>query len=184
MSTKDSLRRQLKAKLEALGSEERHKRSLLVEHKLFNLESFRKAACVCFYVSTPFEVDTAFMIDRALREGKKVLVPLTDLQKRQLYFYEIKDRQEDLAQGAFGIMEPRPGTTRLADPDEAGCVIVPGVVFDTLNNRIGRGKGFYDRFLGGLRPGVVKVGLAFSFQVVERIPAEDRDMKMDLVLTD
>lgn len=67
---------------------------------------------------------------------------------------------------------------------ELDVVIVPGLVFDEKNNRLGRGKGFYDRFLSTLDPRVRKVGLAFSFQVVPSIPTESHDVPMDLVLTD
>lgn len=68
---------------------------------------------------------------------------------------------------------------------EAGdCVVVPGLVFDRSGNRLGRGKGFYDRFLGKLGSRVFKVGLAFSFQVVPAVPVESYDVRLDAVLTD
>ena len=183
MQTKEGLRQEIRQKLQAQSPADRRKKSLIIEEKLFNLEPFKKAALVCFYVSTPVEVDTASMIDRALRAGKRILVPRIN-DGGSLQLYEIKDRQGDLEKGAFGIMEPLPSRTRLADAKEMGCVITPGVAFDRTNHRLGRGKGFYDRFLAGLGPGVAKIGIAFSFQIVEEVPRAGHDVRLDVILTD
>lgn len=181
---KESLRQAIQSKLKAQSSEEREKRSLSVEKKLFTLDVFKKAVFVCFYVSTPWEVDTTSMIDKALKAGKRVLVPLSNLENKELELYEITNRREDLKKGAFGIMEPLPERTRRAGPETLDCVVVPGIVFDREKNRIGRGKGFYDRFLSQLPSRVSKIGLSFSFQVVSNIPIESHDVKLDFVLTD
>ncbi len=181
---KKSLRREIKAKLEAQSSAEREKRSLIIQEKLFSLDVFNKAVSVCIYVSTPTEVDTTSMIDQALGMGKRVLVPLSNLENKELELYEIKNRQEYLTRGTFGIMEPIPGKARLASTSEVDCVIVPGVVFDRAGHRIGHGKGFYDRFLDRLPAGIGKIGLSFSFQVISKIPNESHDKPLDIVLTD
>lgn len=183
MQTKESLRQEICQKLQAQSPADRRKKSLIIEEKLFGLDVFKKAAAVCFYVSLPEEVDTAQMIDRALRAGKRVLVPRVN-GGAPLQLYEIKNRRQDLERGAFGIMEPVPSRTRLADAKEIGCVIAPGVAFDRTNHRLGRGKGFYDRFLAGLGPGVAKIGVAFSFQMVEEVPRYGHDVRLDVVLVD
>ncbi len=184
MNTKQSLRQRVKSKLDVLSPAERRERSLLIQEKLFGLDVFNKAAAVCFYVSIASEVDTVSMIERALRQGKKVLAPVVNLKENTLSLRELKDPGGDLKKGAFGIMEPDPQTTRLAGFEEVECVIVPGLVFDRENHRIGRGLGFYDRFLKLLGARVSKIGLAFSFQVVTKIPVEAHDENVDLVLTD
>ncbi len=186
MQTKESLRQLMRQKLQAQSPGDRKKKSLIIEEKLFSLDAFKKASVVCFYVSLPAEVDTAQMIDRALEAGKRVLVPRVnrEAQEPPLQLYEIKDRQKDLEKGAFGIMEPLPSRTRLADAQEIGCVIAPGVAFDRANHRLGRGKGFYDRFLAGIGPGVAKIGVAFSFQIVDEVPRVGHDVRLDLVITD
>ncbi len=184
MPTKKSLRAKI---LKVLGSQspaERKKRSLRIQKKLFSLAAFREAECVCFYVSLPSEVDTTVMIDKALQIGKRVIVPRTNLENKELSLYEIKNRAEDLKKGAHGVMEPRALKTQLVDLKEVECLIVPGVVFDKKNNRVGRGKGYYDRFLKQFGPEVSKLGLAFSFQVVPRVPVEAHDEPVDKVLTD
>lgn|SRR3989338_4123881 len=184
MQTKKSLREEMEARLLSQGPNERLEKSRLIWDKLFGSAAFKKAACVCFYVSLPMEVDTSLMIDNALAMGKRVVVPLSDLENKELKLYQIKNRRDDLKEGAFGISEPIPDRTRLTKKEEVDCVIVPGIVFDKQNHRIGRGKGFYDRFLQGFGAEVPKIGLAFSFQVIQKIPHDSHDEKLSLVLTD
>ena len=184
MQRKNSLRAEVLKKLGLLKPQELENKSLRIKKKLFFLESFRKAKCVCFYVSMPLEVDTKGMIDEALALGKRVFVPLTNLENKELSLYEIKDRRIDLEKGAFGIMEPRSDKALPASSAEVECLIVPGVVFDKKNHRIGHGGGYYDRFLEKLPPQVLKIGLAFSLQVVQEIPAESHDVNLDVVLTE
>jgi 5-formyltetrahydrofolate cyclo-ligase len=184
MQKKESLRASIIQKIGTINSQDLENKSLIIKNKLLSQENFLKATCVAFYVSMPTEVDTRGMIDEALKLGKRVLVPLSNLENKELSLYEIFDRRKDLKKGAFGIMEPSPEKARLARLDEADCVIVPGVVFDKQNHRIGHGGGFYDRFLSRLSSQVPKIGLAFSFQVVQEIPAEAHDIKLDMVLTD
>ena len=184
MPSKKSLRAKILKILGSQSPEALKKRSLRIKKKLFSLAVFKKAGCVCFYVSLPLEVDTTVMIDKALRMGKRVIVPRTNLENKELSLYEIKNRTEDLKKGAYGVMEPRAQKTRFVDLDEVDCLIVPGVVFDKRNNRIGRGKGYYDRFLKKFDRKAVKIGLAFSFQVIPRVPVEAHDEMVDQVLTD
>jgi 5-formyltetrahydrofolate cyclo-ligase len=184
MVTKDSLRRAIKSRLREQSFEERDKKSLKIQKRLFGMPSFKKARRLLFYVSMPTEVNTFGMIDAALKMKKRVLVPKTDWENKKLGVYEITDRQKDLRKGTLGIWEPRPEKTRAARITEIECVIVPGLVFDKTRRRIGRGAGFYDRFLDRLGTRVPKIGLAFSFQVVERVLCEKHDVAMDAVITD
>jgi len=115
---------------------------------------------------------------------KRVFVPRTDLEHKKLEICEIKDRQKDLHKGTLGIMEPRPDKARRALSSEIDFVVVPGLLFDKHHRRLGRGAGFYDRFLAKLDARVTKVGLAFSFQLVEKVLCEKHDVPMDFVITD
>ena len=130
------------------------------------------------------EVNTQPMIEEALKMGKKVLVPLADLENKELKLYEIRDMAVDLAPGTLDILEPRREKTRPADAKEADCVIVPGLAFGATGERLGRGAGFYDRFLSKLSAGTPKIALAFSFQVLPQIPQETHDHVVDFVLTE
>ncbi len=174
----------MRSLLSAQSREERDLRSLRIQEKLFEHEAFRRAGVVCFFVSLPEEVDTRPMIAQALRSGKTVLVPLADLENKELKLYEIREPARDLAPGTLGIPEPRPERTRRAEAEEAHCVIVPGLAFSPTGERLGRGAGFYDRFLTGLPQGTPKIAVAFSFQVLPQIPQETHDHVVDFVLTD
>ena len=184
MQTKKELRQDMKRMLEAQSGEARSQKSRRIEEKLFGLDAFKKANTVCFYVSMPVEVDTASMIDRSIGMGKRVLVPLTDLENKEIDLYTIKNRQSDLRPGVLGIREPDPKKAKKGDPSEVDCLIVPGLCFDKQNNRLGRGAGLYDRFLKKFDPSVPKIGLAFSFQVLPQIPVEPHDVRLDIVLTE
>ena len=168
----------------AQSREERDQRSRRIQQKLFEHAAFRKAGIVCFYVALPMEVNTHPMIEEALKMGKKVLVPLADLENKELKLYEIRDLAVDLAPGALGILEPLRDKTRQADVKEAECIIVPGLAFSATGARLGRGAGFYDRFLSKLSASTPKIALAFSFQVLPKIPQETHDHVINLVLTD
>ena len=162
---------------------EREKRSWKIAERAFKHPQFQKAENIYFFVSTPLEVDTEFLIDRALTIGKHVGVPKSDMANKALHWYEIKNRVKDLKEGVLGIYEPNSSMVRLFS-GEPGCVFVPGLVFDKKNNRIGRGAGFYDRFLATLPPNIYKAGLAFSFQVLPEIPVNEYDVRLDEVITD
>lgn len=183
MSSKDDLRRRIKTLLESQSSQARLEKSRTIAKKLFDLAVFKKARCVCFYMSMPEEADTSFAVDKALSLGKKVVLPCCESAETELRLYQISDRRT-LKENDYGILEPVPDQSVLVDPAEVDLVVVPGLLFDRKNRRLGRGKGYYDRFLGRLQPGVFKVGLAFLFQVAEEIPTEAHDVKLDLVITD
>lgn len=182
--TKKSLRQEIKSRLKAHGLEERNQKSLLIEKKLFAHDAFRRARTVCFFVGMDSEVHTLPMIEKSVQMGKRVLVPLTDLENKELKLFEIRDVKRDLVPGVLGILEPDPAKAKQARADEVEVIAVPGLAFDLKKNRLGRGAGYYDRFLSGLPPRVFKVGLAFSFQVLPDIPYEDHDHLVDEVLTD
>lgn len=182
--TKKSLRDTFRQKLGSHSIADRKKRSRLIQKQLLGLKVFQDATCVCFYMALPEEVDTVPMIRKAIRAGKRVVVPLSDLENKELELYEIKNLRSDFQKGVFGIREPLPSKCRKVSPSQIDLVLVPGLVFDRFRHRVGRAGGFYDRFLGKLKHRVLKIGLAFSFQVISKIPSESHDVQLDQVLTD
>ena len=184
MWTKKSLRQEMRNQLRAQSLEERDAKSLLIQEKLFRLDAYRRARTVCFFVGLDDEVNTLPMMESSLSAGKRVLVPLTDLENKELKLFEIHELRSDLTPGTLGILEPDPAKAQKADAVDAECVMVPGLAFDLKNGRLGRGAGFYDRFLAGLPLSAFKVGLAFSFQVFPEIPQEEHDHPLDAVLTE
>lgn len=133
------------------------------------------------YVSTNKEVDTREIIQKALQEGKQVIVPLTRKKKRRIVPCLLKS-WGDLAPGNYGILEPQKAQSfPLADIE---LVIVPGVAFDREGRRLGRGKGYYDRFLAHLSPTIPRIGLAFQTQMVEKVPIQGSDIPVDVIITE
>src|SRR3989338_11334917 len=173
---KKTLRTRIYRRLKTQSAAKRRARSLRLASKLFSYEPFLRAEVVAFYVSLAEEVDTHRLIDRALRAGKRVAVPKCELKKRRLEFYEIKSRKE-LKKGALGIPEPNAEISRRILPRQFDCVLVPGIAFDGQKNRLGRGAGFYDRFLKRVPKRAAKIGIGFSFQIVPRVPTEAHDVR-------
>ena len=180
--TKRQIRKELLETLNNQAGKEALRKSAKIKKKLFSLPEFKKAKLVMFYASKQNEVDTCGMIDEALRTGKKVALPRCAGQKTFIA-KEISNRHTDLEKGAYGIYEPRKKAPDV-DTERIGLVIVPGVAFDIENGRLGRGKGYYDRFLKKLPPGKTTVGLAFDFQIVKDLPKDSHDIPVSKVITD
>jgi len=183
--TKDSLRESIKNQRKELSREEIEERSKLINEKLFSLDEFQSAHTVAFYVALKKnnEVETEEMIKEALKLGKHVLVPITDLVEDKIIFSEIKSF-DDLVPSTFDILEPMPELRRILPYEAIRLVVVPGIVFDLDGHRVGYGLGFYDKVLAELTKYVTKIGLAFELQVVEKLPNESHDIKLDKIVTE
>ena len=132
---------------------------------------------ILLYNALPDEVPTQALMDELVARGKTVLLPCvindTDMELRRY------TGPQDLQTGSFGILEP---TGELfTDYDTIDVAIVPGMAFDAEGHRLGRGKGYYDRFLSRV-PHLYKIGLCFSWQLVDRVPCDEHDIKMDEVI--
>lgn len=179
---KTSLERRL-----LLDEEELRLKSKQIAENLMNLEIFEKSGVIMCYMDFRNEVQTCGIINRCQVLGKTVALPLVERcpgKQLEIAAYVIRDVKTDLEMGAYGILEPDPNSSKRLDPAVIDMVIVPGVAFDAGKNRIGYGAGCYDRFLKKVRGDCVKVGLAFEVQMVDRIPAEDDDVQMDIVITE
>lgn len=143
--------------------------------KLKEHPRFVAAHTIMLYHSLPDEVDTRRLI-AGIKDKTIVLPRVTGEREMELRLYTGPD---DLQQGAYGIMEPcGPLFTRYCDIQLA---VIPGMAFDKNGNRLGRGKGYYDRFLPQLNK-VYKIGICFDFQLVETVMTEPTDIPMDEVI--
>jgi 5-formyltetrahydrofolate cyclo-ligase len=181
--TKHKIRKHIKEKFEAHSPLEKSRKSGIIKDKLFNEEAFKKAKVVMFYVSLKDEVNTLTMIDEAIDAGKRVCVPVILLEEKRLIAGEIRDRRMDLERQHFGIYQPRAGHVKEVPLHDIDMVVVPGVAFDRKNVRLGRGHGYYDRFLSGLPERTRTIGLAFDFQVVEDLPKDSHDIPVWKTIT-
>ena len=138
------------------------------------------------YCSYQSEVGTQGLIEWLLQKGKSVAVPLTDQVSFTMEAVAITDPVEELICGYKGIPEPKasllPGN-RVA-PVSLDVALIPGSVFDLKGNRLGYGGGYYDRFLALKAPKALRIGLAYSFQVIDRIPHQPHDIPMDWLVTE
>jgi len=176
--TKKQIRSRILLSLKTQKEEDRDRKSKLIKRKLFRMRFFKKAKIVMFYVSFNGEVKTQDMIKEALKLGKIIAVPVC--LKRCIIkpsLLRIKDR---LVKGIYGA--PEPAIKRFINLNKLDLVIVPGVAFDKRGRRLGRGKGFYDRFLSKLSHKTTSVGLAFNLQILPLVPTTKRDVSVDRVI--
>lgn len=146
-------------------------------NKIIELKEYKESKLILIYVSLNDEVDTLKLIEHSLKIGKEVAVP--KCEGDNIVFYNI-NKLSDLEEGSFRILEPR--TNELISSFSDSICIIPGIAFDKENNRIGYGRGFYDRFLE--KYDSTKIGLAYSECICGKIDADTNDIKMDIVITD
>lgn len=176
---KKSVREEMLARRKCLAAASSLSLSLRVQERLLATPQFAAAGALALYCAIQNEVFTEAVFAAARRSGKTVAYPR--VSGEGLEFVEVFDRCE-LGRGAFGILEPT-GSRRL--PLKAlDLVVVPGVAFDLTGHRLGYGKGYYDRVLHDCGERGVLAGFCFEFQLVEALPAEAHDVRMDMVITE
>lgn len=180
---KDGLRRIAMEKTLSMTEEQRQNKSSKIISRIKELEEFSRARCIMVYVSKSDEVDTTGLIEDMLRSGKRVVVPVVDRNKEEIVPCEITSLNE-LHPRTFGVMEPKPEDARIVNLNEIDLAIVPGRAFDKDCNRLGRGKGYFDRFLKKLGGRIKIIGVAFSEQLFDSIPVSERDVNVDVVVTE
>ncbi len=148
------------------------------------LPEYIRAGSVMLYWSCHNEVQTHELVRSALAEGKKVILPRCDTARREIYPYRVRDVASDLEVGPFGILQPKEDAGGVVDLSETEVCIVPGIAFDPEGNRVGRGLGYYDRFLRKLDKKTEKIGLAYAFQVVNRIYPTGGDTSVCKIVTE
>lgn len=136
------------------------------------------------YVSTSGEAPTHDVIRSCLKRGQRVCVPCMDAEWERIVPSELENFAADLERRYSGILEPRDTCRRPVEPSDIDIILIPGVAFDPRGMRLGRGGGHYDRFLSGCPAEAVKIGLAFTWQIVEEVPYETHDVPMDLIVTE
>jgi 5-formyltetrahydrofolate cyclo-ligase len=140
-----------------------------------------KSRFIMSYMPYGNEVDIMPLNRRLLDEGKALCVPRV-LNGSQMDAVQVTSLDKDFVKNGFGILEPRK-EAEPADIRKIDLILVPGVAFDLLGNRLGHGKGFYDRFLESCN-NAYTIGIAYDFQVFNNIPCELHDKKMDAVVTE
>ena len=184
---KAEIRRAALARRDALAPALRREYGAIVLDRILAGAEFRRARTVMAYASFGSEPDTGPLLAEALRSGKRLLLPKVNRQAGALDVFQVTDLEAGLAAGLWGIREPVPDVCALCAVEEIEFVLVPGVAFDRTGGRIGYGRGFYDRLLASCRSGSrrpIAIAAAFEAQVVEAIPMEPHDVRIDALVTE
>ena len=176
-TSKSALRKHIREMKRQFTNEELEELSLPVMSRLLAHPAVTEAKTILMYYSLPDEVCTHDTVNRLVQADKTVLLPRvtgdTDMELR------IYTAPTDLAAGHYGIMEPTGEV--YTDYGRIDVAVVPGMAFDAQGHRLGRGKGYYDRFLPKAAK-AYKIGVCFGFQKQETIPTDDNDVTMDCVI--
>lgn len=180
--SKKELRQRLRQAIEAVSPDDLHTRSVKACTLLMGTPEYQRAEIVMVFLSLPNEIDTTPLVLHCWRDRKRVLAPKVSWEQRRMLPIEIRSLSDDVSQTPMGLREPAQGMpipVSLID-----LLIVPGLGFDTHGNRIGRGRGFYDRFLAHPDWHGIACGLALEEQVVPEVPVSEHDMQVDMLVTD
>ena len=185
---KNDIRKELIEKRDSIPSDVWSALSRDIERKVLKSPIYKEADKIFIYADFHNEVETVSIIETALVEGRAVYLPkvLDGSGESRMDFYRI-DSTFELVDGYYGISEPVSGADRCFSYDE--CVnekllmFVPGVAFDKKGGRLGYGKGYYDNYLKDKQK-IVTLGLAFDLQVVDELPLEPYDIKLDYLITE
>ena len=181
---KTRLRRHVAELVAAAPAEQRAVWDRVIQSNLLADAIYHGSKVIHCYLALPGEVATERLVRTVLSDGKRLIVPVVAAGDRELRHAEITDYDGELAAGYGGILEPRDGTGRRVDASEVDLFIIPGVVFDRRGYRLGRGLGYYDRCLGGVKGRAVICALAYELQVLEEVPAEAHDVPVDYIVTE
>lgn len=171
---KDMLRAEMKAKRKAFGNKEGASKEIFSH--LTESDFYKKSKNICIYMASFGEVKTEPILSRAHADKKTVCVPVSG----NAFSLRLSLTDGEFTKGLYGI--PEPEHPRFVDFSFPELIIVPGLAFSEKGDRLGFGKGYYDRFLSEA-PGF-KVGLCYGFQLLPSIPSEPHDIKMDAVITE
>lgn len=172
---KTTARKMILHELNLQKSSDSDAKSSKIKQRLLSSGDFSKAKDVFVYISKDTEVDTRGIIEASLKQGKGVYCPITG--DKQIKAGRLTNTK-DLKPGKFGILEPQ----KITRKNKFDIIIVPGVAFGKNGSRLGRGGGYFDRFLSASRG--KKTALAFDFQVLDGIENEKHDVLMDKIITE
>lgn len=153
-----------------------------IQNRILESRVFRTSSAIMAYMPIKNEVRTERLIRNCLASGRTVLLPRV-VDAESMEAVPVKNLDADLRSGAMGIMEPDPSIPA-ADPEIIDLVILPGIAFDRRGYRLGFGAGYYDRFIPRLRKDCILLAPAYSFQVLDQIPAGPYDQPVHWIVTE
>ncbi len=180
---KRTMRERLKRTIATIPDAQRLDDALRVRDALRALPEYERATTILAYASLPAELDLDPFIRAALTDSKSIALPRVEPAGIAMHAVLISNLDDDVETGRYAIRSPRPRCVP-ADPHDLDLVLVPGLAFDENARRLGRGVGFYDRWIGAHpRADTTIVGIAYDEQLVDRVPTDAHDRAMDLLVT-
>jgi len=180
-AAKAELRARMTALRDALPAAWRAEADHAITQRLLSGPEWTGVRVVFAYVSFRSEVGTRAILTAALESGRALLVPRVDRERREMQACRIHSLDE-LVPGSWGILEPAEATPM--EPAQIDLIVMPGLAFDRQGRRLGYGAGYYDRFLHGVRPDCVRLGLAYEVQLLPAVPAGTSDERVSRVITE
>ena len=181
-SEKEKLRTLMVNRRNLLSPAEAEEKSRIIEKILMDQKEFSDAEKIFIYFSVRNEANTLDIIEKSLSMGKIVALPVVR-NGNEMDFFRIESLSS-LKKNSMGIPEP-PEESEMVLPDSNTLVIVPGTVFDRHKNRIGMGKGFYDRYFSKYSDiDLRKTGICYDFQIVDQLPCEIHDVPLDKIISE
>ncbi len=178
---KKALRNEIMIKRSQMSYEEVRYKSKLIKQRLFSFFLFKESFMVSFYCPTKNEVDTTEMIKEAIASGKKVVVPGIETKKGRMSLCQL-DSFDELEKGTYNILEVPKEKRKEISLESIGIVIMPAIVVDIFGNRIGFGKGYYDKLLSKYEN--IKIALVYDYQIKRVIHPDKWDMPVDVIISE
>ena len=182
---KPQLRTTLKATLAAVTPQSRTHASQQLCKKITTSDLYTSATTILCYASLPTEISLDPLITHALQSNKTICVPAVDWGEKTMHPVQIRSLDKDLQIGRYDLRSPRAGCKPVPS-DQITLALIPGLGFDPSGRRLGRGAGFYDRWIEqrlACDAPITLVGACFDEQIVKRIPTDPHDQSMDLIVT-
>ncbi|NME84205.1 5-formyltetrahydrofolate cyclo-ligase [Clostridium sp. SM-530-WT-3G] len=185
-NNKKQIRREILEIRENLSLEEKDNYDKIITDKFFESNYYKQANNIFIYISYGSEIDTKYIITRAIKEGKNIYVPRTEFSARLMNAVRINNF-DNLIKSKYGALEPKKDEAFI-NPNDLDLIVVPGVAFDKNGGRIGYGAGFYDRYFKRIndenKSRIMKLVLAYDFQLMDKVPTDKEDVSIDAVITE
>lgn len=175
LTDKRNIRKAVRAEIKKLSAEDKATLSSQIFNKIATIKEIENASVIALFTSLPDEPQTDDFIKQLLLQNQHIVVPR--IEGEDMNFYDIS---KGVAVGAYNIMEPI--ATTPIEPREIDAMIVPGVAFTREGARLGRGKGFYDKYLSRSGFRAYTIGVCYPCQIVESLPTEPHDKIIDRVI--
>ncbi|MDR2803534.1 MAG: 5-formyltetrahydrofolate cyclo-ligase [Treponema sp.] len=184
--TKKELRKIMKQKLNSIPKQQFSYEGGLAAKRLTGTRIWSEYGRILIYLSMPDELDTSALLETAFAEGKDVYSPKVETDTSMRFFRVTRD-ESSWIKGAFDIREPAGREEDVFKPEDGKALVIsPGLAFDRSGNRMGRGKGFYDRFyekLFAASPASACCAFCLNCQIIDDVPVEQFDRKVNAICT-